>query len=403
MKNCCASVLAAQLALVGACSSAARKIEASQLAALHADATAGQHRVRARMLDALTHRVQRKLEAAEPGARVPIDLLVLSGGGEYGAFGAGVLNGWSKIGDPERLLPPFDVVTGISTGSLIAPFAFLGDSHSLDEIVQLYEQVDDSWAVAKATFFFWPWRNAFYDRTALDDYIDARVDQAMIAKLAVAGREDRLLLVGSTNLDLGRFHVWDLTQIAGEIEGGEDLSPLHRTLIASSAIPGAFEPVEIDGMLHVDGAISSNLFLTPDPHVLPEVLREVERRGGDVSRVCVRVWVIVNGPVRGAPTIVEESWPAIAVHSLHLLIGATTLGTLRLCQEVVEALNAERPGSAEFRYVCLPPDAPSPPKGRLFDREYMTTLAILGERIGSDPACWQSDVDPPYVAPAIGK
>lgn len=392
-------VLSLAIALASSCSSTARKIDAEQLASLHAQATADQHAVREGIVESITRRLQAKLEAAAPGERATIDFLVLSGGGEYGAFGAGLLKGWSQVEDPDLGLPSFDVVTGISTGSLIAPFAFLGDQHSLDEVVELYEQVDDDWAVVKATLFFWPWREAFYDRSALDAYIDSRVDQAMITRLAAAGREHRRLLVASTNIDLGRVHVWDLTQIAEGLGQSEDRWPLHRTLIASSAIPGAFPPVEIDGMLHVDGAIRGNLFLAPDPHLLPDVLGEVERRGGDVARLRLRVWVIVNGPLYGSPSLVEDAWPKLVVESLHLLIGATTLGALRLSQEVVEFLNEQHPGSAEFRFVCLPPDAPKPPKGRLFDREYMTSLAILGERIGSDPACWRTDVDPPHADP----
>jgi hypothetical protein len=58
----------------------------------------------------------------------PLTILALSGGGADGSYGAGFLKGWSESG----LRPDFDVVTGSSVGSLIAPFAFLGPDYDRD-------------------------------------------------------------------------------------------------------------------------------------------------------------------------------------------------------------------------------------------------------------------------------
>ncbi len=387
------------LALCANCNAPARTLDAAQLPEYRARHAAEQNHVRSTILDSLARRVLRKLNEAESGTHVSLDMLVLSGGGQYGAFGAGVLSGWRTIDDAALRLPEFDLVTGISTGALLAPFAFLGDAHSQEQIIELYEQVEDDWAIVKATLFFLPWRPAFFDRSALADYIDEHVDAAMVARLASASREHRLLLVGSTNLDLGSMHIWNLTELAAELERSDDLTRMHRAMLASSAIPGAFEPVEIDGMLHVDGAVSRNLFVSPDPHLLPEVLHEIERLGGDLSRVCTRVWVIVNGSVNSDASVVSRGWPSIVGRSMHMLISSTTLATLRLSEQVIETLNARRAGSAEFRFVGLPGDAPQAPHGRLFDRKFMAELVRLGTHVGSDPSSWCSDVDPPLAAP----
>ncbi len=394
-----AALISLVLALCATCSAPARTLNVVRLPEYRARHAVEQGRVRSTIVDTLARRVLRKLNETELGTRVSLDVLVLSGGGQYGAFGAGVLSGWRTVEDPALRLPEFDVVTGISTGALLAPFAFLGDAHSHEQVIELYEQVDDDWAIVKATFFFLPWRPAFFDRSALDDYIDEHVDPAIVGRLASASREDRLLLVGSTNLDLGSMHIWNLTELATELEHGDDLSRLHGAMLASSAIPGAFEPVEIDGMLHVDGAVSRNLFVSPDPHVLPEVLHEIERLGGDPARVCTRVWMIVNGSLHSDASVVAAGWPSIVGRSIQLLMNATTLATLRLSEQVVETLNARRAGSAEFRFVCLPGDARPAPHGRLFDRKFMAELVRLGARVGSDPSSWRCDADPPFAAP----
>jgi len=99
--------------------------------------------------------------------RPTVDLLVISGGGDWGAFGAGVLKGWSKVqGDMAR--PQFDIVTGVSTGALIAPFAFLGDDASIERVVQLYRNPKEDWAKSRGILFFWPTNPSFYKLPGLE-------------------------------------------------------------------------------------------------------------------------------------------------------------------------------------------------------------------------------------------
>ena len=103
------------------------------------------------LTEQLLQRAERKVKAARPGdPRPTIDLLIISGGGDWGAFGAGVLKGWGRV-KGEMARPEFDVVTGVSTGALIAPFAFLGDDESIERIVQLYRNpAPDDRDVARA-------------------------------------------------------------------------------------------------------------------------------------------------------------------------------------------------------------------------------------------------------------
>lgn len=138
------------------------------------------------------------------------DILVLSGGGELGAFGAGFLKGWGNVQQKEFLRPSFDSVSGISTGALIAPFAFIGTEKAYDEIVDLYRNPDDSFAVPRTIVSFLLGQGAYYDATVLHERIRRSISQEVVSQLATGAKENRVLLVGATNLDYGScaYGIW---------------------------------------------------------------------------------------------------------------------------------------------------------------------------------------------------
>ena len=195
----------------------------------------------------------------------PVYYLAVSGGGDNGAFGAGLLNGWSETGTR----PEFKMVTGVSTGALIAPFAFLGPSYdaALREVYTSMtpDSIFRARGVSAALF-----DDAMADTSPLAAIIAKYADEKMFAAIAREYQEGRLLLVGTTDLDSQRPVIWNIGALA--VSGKpEALQLFHRILRASAAIPGLFQPVmvdvELDGRkyqeMHVDGGAIAQLFLYP--------------------------------------------------------------------------------------------------------------------------------------------
>ncbi len=195
----------------------------------------------------------------------PHNYLVISSGGVDGAFGAGLLAGWTEAGTR----PDFQIVTGVSAGAMIAPFAFLGPAYdgTLREIYSAYSSKD---LVERRRMFEALQGDAVMDSAPLRRLIDRYLGDEQVAQIAAEGRKGRKLLIGTTSLNSGRPVVWDLTKIAGS--GAPNARQLLGDLVlASASIPGVFPPVRISvetggilhDELHVDGGVTSQLFLGP--------------------------------------------------------------------------------------------------------------------------------------------
>ncbi|MBV2092383.1 MAG: patatin-like phospholipase family protein [Candidatus Thiodiazotropha sp. (ex Ctena orbiculata)] len=193
------------------------------------------------------------------------DLLALSGGAEDGAYGAGFLKGWSERGDR----PEFFMVTGISTGALIAPFAFLGPAYD-DAIKRLFTQS------SKQDIFFLTPFSALFGGSALGDtkplqkIIREEVDDDLVEAIARESRKGRILQIATTNIDAQRPVIWEIGRIAASGHPGAK-QLIQTIMLASASIPGVFPPVfldiEIDGErfqeVHVDGGVTSQIFVYP--------------------------------------------------------------------------------------------------------------------------------------------
>ena len=170
------------------------------------------------------------------GGRIPPGhFLALSGGADDGAFGAGVLVGWTETGQR----PEFELVTGISAGALIAPFAFLGPSYD-PQLRALFTEIAPSDVVqlgrlALSVLF----REALADTAPLARLIERHADAAMLQAIAAEHQRGRLLLIGTVNLDVGRPVIWNIGAIAASGHP-EALNLFRRILLASASIPGAF-------------------------------------------------------------------------------------------------------------------------------------------------------------------
>jgi hypothetical protein len=161
----------------------------------------------------------------------PQRYLAISGGGPDGAFGAGLLNGWTAAGDR----PAFTIVTGISTGALTAPFAFLGPDYDpvLEEIYTTYSTED---LVEQRTWLGIVTGDSAADTAPLFALIERYLDDEAIAKIAAANADGRRLFIGTTNLDAGRPMLWNITAIAAS-DAPEKARLIHEILLASASIP----------------------------------------------------------------------------------------------------------------------------------------------------------------------
>jgi hypothetical protein len=197
------------------------------------------------------------------GSLPPASYLAISGGGDDGAYGAGFLNGWSQTGTR----PQFKLVTGVSTGALTAPFAFLGKDYD-PELKLLYTSVSQKDILAKRNLYAAVFGDAMADTTPLYHLIKKYVTQDMLNRIATEYEKGRLLLIGTVDLDSERPVIWNITKIAASNSAGS-LGLVHKILRASAAIPGAFPPVMINvqangrsyAEMHVDGSVAAQVFV----------------------------------------------------------------------------------------------------------------------------------------------
>jgi predicted acylesterase/phospholipase RssA len=307
------------------------------------------------------------------------NFLAVSGGGSSGAFGAGVLFGWTASG--ER--PEFSVVTGVSTGSLIAPFAFLGPPYDR-YLKEAYTQVSAEDIFEKKGFFRVLRGSAsLADSSPLRGLVSRYVTDQMLADIAREHKRGRRLLVGTTNLDAERPVVWDIGAIASsEVPGRRQL--IQDILIASASIPGVFPPVKIkvvaDGMtfdeMHVDGGTSNQAFMFPSNFSVRQADRKLDRKGVDRT-----LYVLRNGRVTPEFSTVKPRLASIVSKSMNSLIKTQGIGDLYRMYS-----NAQREGIA-FRAVWIPESftmrEPQP-----FDPAFMKALFDAGYEMGRNGIPW---------------
>ncbi|MFC7478624.1 patatin-like phospholipase family protein [Dankookia sp. GCM10030260] len=266
---------------------------------------------------------QRKLvtRGLPPTAPLPeLDLLGISGGGENGAFGAGLLNGWTERGDR----PEFFLVTGISTGALSAPFAFLGSAWDA-KLKSVYTDITLADIIVQRNFTAAIWHDGMADNTPLFGTISRYIDEALLTEIARAYDGGRLLLIGTSNLDAQMPVIWNIGAIA-KSGHPKALDTIRRILLASSAIPGAFAPVLFDVTqdgkpfqeLHVDGGAFAQVFLYPNS--VSQYRRE--RMAKRVPVAPARAWVIRDGRLDPEWASVDRRTMGIASRAVASMISS---------------------------------------------------------------------------------
>jgi hypothetical protein len=336
-------------------------------------------------IGALIDQRVRQVRAAGRHHERPIAFLALSGGGSDGAFGAGLLAGWSQSGRR----PEFEVVTGISTGALIAPFAFLGPRYD-DVLRRIYTSYSTDQLVTPQIVSGLLGGVAITETDKLSKLIEEIIDERLLRELAREHNRGRRLLIGTTNLDAQRPVVWDMGAIAARDTPEAD-HLFRQVLLASAAIPGVFPPVfidvEADGVIrqemHVDGGTTSQVFFLPAP-----VLNAGLARGVGSSR---RLFVISNGKLAPEYEEVPATTYGIAARSLWTLVKSQWLGNLRTLYDTA------RHAGIDFNLTAIP-DSFDGERKEPFDAEYMRQLFALGEEIGSRGGGWTKSLPTPSRA-----
>jgi predicted acylesterase/phospholipase RssA len=298
-----------------------------------------------------------------------LNLLAVSGGGENGAFGAGLLCGWSVQGSR----PTFDWVTGVSTGALTAPFAFLGSAYD-PQLRAVYTGLSPSDVLIARSFAAALFSDAMADNAPLYKTISRYLDDRMLADVVRAYDEGRLLLIGTTDLDAQQPVIWNIGAIA---KSGHPraMEIIRKVLLASAAIPGAFPPtmidVTVDGKLyqemHVDGGAFAQTFLYP-----AALTAGRRQRMAAHQRVLeVDAYVIRNGRLDPEWAAIERQTLGIAGRAISTMISASGIN------DVIRIYNTTQRDGVDFHLAYIDRDfdkkLPEP-----FDPGYMKALFDYG-------------------------
>lgn len=323
------------------------------------------------------------------------DVLVISGGGAKGAFAAGFLEGWSTAESSPIAMPEFDMVTGVSTGALVAPYAFGGTREDYVEIVEFYANPEANWVKQRGKLSILPHHVSLYNDCHLQETIREAIDEPLVRGVAEGAAEDRLLLIGATNLDAGRGRPFNLGQEAQAALETGSFDRINSILLASSAIPTVFPPVEIDDMLYADGGATSNLFLvtlSSEDGLVDQFLA----RHPEAPAPKLRIWVVVNERLVPQPAVTQPRWMSVGGRALDTLTATNELFALDLVKDIVTEYREVRGVEAEFRMVAIPANAPQPESNEMFDKKNMLQLEELGRNMATDLSSWRSEVPSAY-------
>jgi hypothetical protein len=310
----------------------------------------------------------------------PANFLVISGGGDQGAFGAGLLNGWSDAGDR----PDFKLVTGVSTGALIAPFAFLGPVQD-PRLRRLYTELSPEDIAKPRSILAAISSDALADNVPLWKLIEREVDQSMLDAIAVEHRKGRILMIATVDLDARQTVLWNMTKIAASGHPGA-LKLFHSIMIASASIPAAFPPVmidvEVDGKayqeMHVDGGTMAQLFMYP-----PGLSSKAELQHERLQRER-RVFIIRNARLDAEWAAVERQTMTIAAHAISSLIQTQGIGDL------YKAYALTQRDGIDYNLAFIPTEFHAVHREE-FDTTYMRTLYDAAYEIAAKGYPWAKE------------
>jgi predicted acylesterase/phospholipase RssA len=308
--------------------------------------------------------------------------LILSSGGADGAFGAGLLNGLTTSGRR----PDYAVVTGVSTGALMAPFAFAGKQYD-EALRKCFTEITaaDVFELGGST------AESFVNSWPLREFIDKQITPELMAAIAAAHRSGRRLFVVTSDLDSQRSVVWNMGAIAAH--GGDDAVKLFRkVLLASASIPGGFPPVLIDveaggkrfQEMHVDGGLGGQLFVAP---------ASLMASTSDYRLPATQIFIIVNTGLQRDFKVVDRFAPTILTQSIGMAVPVDT--SLMIDRAYLVA----KRGDVEFNVASIPATFDFPSKGP-FDPNYMKALFQVGFDQGNGSTAFAAKPPPPPSGPS---
>jgi predicted acylesterase/phospholipase RssA len=308
-----------------------------------------------------------------------MDYLSISGGGANGAFGAGLLVGWAKQGTR----PTFDVVTGISAGALIAPFAFLGPEYD-NSLQEVFTTISTKDVLRVRGLGGLLGGTALADSGPLLNVISKYVDGPFLDEVARQHSLGRRLFVGTANLEAKRSVVWDMGEIAAS-NAPDRVALFRNILLASSSIPGAFPPVPIDVVangtryqeIHADGGTVNQLFLYPT-RFQSSTFKAVRRTG--IPR---RLYIIRNGKLDPDWQELKRSTKSIASVAISTLIESQGRG------DIVRLYGISKRDGMEFNLVSIPSEFKVASR-EPFDKSYMRQLFAAGYSAAASGDTWQN-------------
>jgi predicted acylesterase/phospholipase RssA len=318
----------------------------------------------------------------------PITYLAISGGGSSGAFGAGLLKGWSESGTRPELF----IVSGVSTGALIAPFAFLGSEYD-ERLEQLYTSLSTEDLIAGRSLVRGLLSDALFDTRRFREVLQQIVTREMIEDIGREYDRGRRLLIATTNLEAKRPVLWNIGAIARI--GTEETNQLIRDImLASASIPGVFPPVKIKvrvgdqeyDEIHVDGGVSTQVMIYPAQINLKKAVASIGVTDQDQT-----VYVIRNGLLDARWEHVDLNITSILMSSLDTIIRTQGLGDLY--RIYLGALRDE----AKYRLAYIPPDFIFE-SYEMFDPEYMRALFDFGYEKAKTGYPWAKS--PPGFVPS---
>lgn len=313
----------------------------------------------------------------------PHHYLAISGGGANGAYGAGLLNGWSESGKR----PKFTMVTGVSTGALTAPFAFLGSDYD-DELKKIYTTTSTEDIIDKRGILTIPFSDSMADTKPLQQLIAQYITVDMIDAIAHEHNRGRRLFIGTLNLEAARPMIWSIGEIAAS-NNPHRVDLIHDILLASAAIPVAFPPVvipvEFNGNrydeMHVDGGTGMQVFVYPTALDWKLIRKKLKVKGTP------RVYVIRNSFLDPRHKQVKSRIAPIGSRSIDSLIRTQGIGNLYHIYA-----QCKRDGN-DFNLAYIPSEF-TPEPSESFDPVYMEKLFEYGYRLARKGYSWEKE--PPY-------
>ena len=292
-----------------------------------------------------------------------LNVLLLSGGGQNGSFGAGLLKGWRASGSR----PEFDVVTGVSTGALLATHAFLGtpaDDAVLEEIFTTV--TSDDIFKKRGVISLVGGATSLLETDPLKALIDKTITPQVLERVAAEQAKGRRLVVGTTNLDYNQTWAWNLGGIAAA--GGPEALELYRNVLrASSAFPIMFPPMKIDGHLFADGAVRANLLVIGLSGSEPP---------GPPLHGPGNVFVVQNGKAEAAPHAIKENLASIASAAIGEMMGSSNESL------VVRAFFSTLVHDYRFHTISVPNDVDIGSDPLAFDQRQMQAGFDAGYELG---------------------